>query len=161
VALEVHLEIAGADQLGLVRFDARSPEQGFGACDQLLRVEGFRQVVVRTHLEADHLVGDLVARGEHDDRHLAQLADLLADRQPVDTRQHDVQDHEVGLELAELGHRLGAVSDALDLVALACQVEAGQLDDVNFVVDDQDLGAQWSAHSINRSPARQTDVVGT
>jgi len=159
VALEVDLELAGADQLRLVGFDVRAPEQGLRSRDQLLRVERLGQVVVRPHLEPDHHVGDLVARGEHDDWHLALLADLFADRQPIRAGQHDVQDHEVGLELAEPRQRLGAVAYSLDLVALTCQVETCQLDDVCFVVHDQDLGAQNSRHSINRSPDRQTVVV--
>ena len=47
-----------------------------------------------------------------------------------------------------------AVPHSLDLVALARQVEARELDDVVLVVDDQDLGAH-SGHTINTSPSGQ------
>src|SRR5207245_7598140 len=47
VALEVHLQLAGADQLRRVRLDTRPPQEGFGSRDQLLGMKGLGQVVVR------------------------------------------------------------------------------------------------------------------
>ena len=102
-------------------------------------MERLGEVVVGADLEADHLVGDLVPGREHDDRHLALLADLAADRQPIHAWQHDVQDDEVGLHLGEAGDRIGSVGDGLDLVTLPAEVDAGQLQDVLLVVDDEDL----------------------
>src|SRR3954471_7527215 len=49
------------------------------ARDELARVEGLRHVVVGAHLEPDDLVDVLVARREHQHRHVARLADALAD----------------------------------------------------------------------------------
>src|SRR5207247_6165931 len=46
-------------------------------------MERLGQVVVGAHLEADDLVRHLVASSQHDDRHLAQLANLLADGETV------------------------------------------------------------------------------
>ena len=145
---------------GGVRLEPRPPEQRLGARHELLWVKRLGEVVVCADLEADHLVGDLVSGREHDDRHLALLADLLADRQAVGAGKHDVEDHEVGLDLAEPGERLRPVPHSLDLVTLAGQVEAGELDDMVLVVDDHHLGAHGLAHrdqyiSIPSSGCRQ------
>ena len=67
------------------------------------------------------------------------LADFLADGQPVNSRQHDVEHDQVGLDLAESAQRLGAIPHSLHLVALAGQVQARELDDVILVIDHQDF----------------------
>jgi len=146
VALDIDLELPRAHELGLVGLSACAPEQRLGPRHQLLGVKRFGQIVVGADLQADHLVGDLIAGREHDDRHLALLADLLADGQAVGAGEHDVEDHQVGLDLAEPRYRLGAVPHPLDLIAFAGQIEPGQLDDVLFIVDDQDPRAHCRAH---------------
>src|SRR3989442_15393989 len=103
VTLEVDLELAGANELRRIRLDACAPQQRFGPSDELLGMEWLGQVVVRADLEPDDLVGDLVPGGQHDDRHLAQLADLLAYGQAVGAGKHDVEHHEIRLELPEPG----------------------------------------------------------
>ena len=102
-------------------------------------MKGLGQVVVGPQLQTHDLVGHLVSGRQHDDRDLALLPDLAADREAVHVRQHDVEHDQVGLGLAEPGQRLGAVADGLDLIALAGQVEPGELQDVILVVDHQDL----------------------
>ena len=149
VTVDVDLELARADELGLVRFSACAAQESLRTRDELLWMERLGQVVIGADLEADDLVGDLVAGGQHDDRDLALLADLLADGEAVDSRQHNVEDHQVRLQLAEPGHGLRPVPHPLDLVALACQVQARQLNDVLLIIDDHDPRAHRSAHSVN------------
>ena len=157
--LDVHLELPGAHELWLVGLGPRASQQRLRACDQLLRMEWFGEVVVGADLEPDDLVGHLVARGEHDDRDLALLADLLADGQPVRAGEHDVEDHQVGLDLAEAGDGLRAVPHALDLVALARQVEPRQLDDVLLVIDDEDLRVHRGSHGVKFITAASTGCL--
>src|SRR3989442_1303660 len=133
-APDVDLQLAGAHELRLVGFRSGAPQQRLGAGDELLGMERLGQVVVSAHLEADDLVRHLVASSQHDDRHLAQLANLLADGQAVGSGQHDVEDHKVRLDLGEPRHGLRAVPHPLHLIALAGQVQACELDDVLLIV---------------------------
>ncbi len=158
--LEVDFELARPDELGLVRLQASPSQEGLGTRHQLLRVERLGQVIVRADLQPDDLVGDLVAGGQHDDRHLALLPDLLAQGEPVGAGQHDVEDHQVGLDLAEASHRLRPIPHSLHVVPLAGEVQASQLEDVRLVIDDQDLEAQCR-HTINTSPTRHRVVQVT
>src|SRR3989304_3721399 len=61
-----------------------------------------------------------------------------ADAEAVQLRHHDVEDDEVGAQLAGLFQRLLAVVRLLDAKALVPQVEARPLDDGLFVVDNED-----------------------
>ena len=77
--------------------------------------------------------------GEHDDGGLVGLPDLLQDRPPVHDGQHDVQQHQVGLEGAEHLHPPAPVLGHLGLEALLLQIEVEQLGDVAVVLHDQYL----------------------
>src|SRR5829696_5409224 len=77
-----------------------SPEHGPEAREELLNAEGLGEVVVGAQPEAVDLVGDRVAGREHDDgNHVPPLAQPLQDPYPVESRQHDVEDDDRGLEL--------------------------------------------------------------
>ena len=56
--------------------------------------ERLRQVVVGADLEPGQAVGLLAERGDHDHRQLRARPDPAAERQPVDARQHQVEDDE-------------------------------------------------------------------
>jgi hypothetical protein len=59
---------------------------------------------------------------------------------PVEARQHDVEDDEVGREVpGELQPGLAVLSD-VDLVPVTFEAAAQQVEDVRFVVDDEDCG---------------------
>ena len=59
------------------------------------RLQRLRDVVVRAELQAADLVGLGAARGDHEDRDAAELADPLDDLPAVETGQRDVEDDEV------------------------------------------------------------------
>src|SRR5215210_915158 len=69
------------------------PEQRPDAGEQLLYVERFGQVIVGATVEAVYLVEGGVAGRQHDNGHPAtSLAQLPEDTDPVQTRQHNVED---------------------------------------------------------------------
>src|SRR4029453_653369 len=79
-------------------------EQRPDAAPELADREGLRDVVAGAELEPEHLVELVVPRGQHDDRHGALRTQPLADLEPVELRQHQVENDEVdrlGRELRE------------------------------------------------------------
>ena len=96
----VQLELAHAEHL--VGLQRRAPQERAGAGEQLREGEGLGEVVVGAGVQAGHLVVDLVAGGEQQDRggrprgaHAAQHLEA------VHAGQHDVQDD--GVELGVQG----------------------------------------------------------
>ena len=118
-----------------------APQRGLHARAELAHRERLGDVVVGPELEAEHLVDLLRLGREHDDRHGRALrAQPLADLEPVDPRQHQVEHDEVELLLGEARERLAAVGRLHDLVAVALQREREQRLDRLLVVDQQDAG---------------------
>jgi hypothetical protein len=118
----------------------RAPQQRAHATAELADRERLRDVVVRAQLEPEHLVELVVAGGEHDDRHRALGAEPLADLEPVELRQHQVEHDEVDVLLREPRQRLLAVARVHDAEALALEREGEQLLHRVLVVDEQDGG---------------------
>ena len=115
-----------------------SPQQGADARRQLLRGEGFGQVVVGPGLEpGDHIVG-VVAGGDHHDRHIARAAQRSAQLEPVDAREHDVDEHDVGRVAMELLDRLLATLGLVDDPSLVFEGELHRRTDALVVFDGQD-----------------------
>src|SRR5581483_9217803 len=73
----VDVEVAVLDRLALAvaPLRRRTAQHRPDARDELPRVERLRQVVVGADLETDDLVDVLVARGQHQDRHVRVLPD--------------------------------------------------------------------------------------
>ena len=115
-------------------------EHRLDAGHQLAGVEGLGHIVIGAQLQADDLVHVVGAGGEDDDGDVARLAQLAADLEAVHLRHHDVEDDQVGLVGLDLLQRLTAVIGGLDLESFLGEVEAGELDDIPLVVDDQDFG---------------------
>ena len=121
------------------------------AGQQLLDLEGLDDVVIRAHLQAGDLVLDLALGGEHDDGHFHGLAQLAADLPAVHDGQHDIEQHEVGLDLPGHLDGLAAVGRVRDLEPVLLQVQAQQLCDVAIVLHDE----HFLAHvMLPPSPAR-------
>ena len=63
---------------------------------ELAWIEGFRQIVVGAHFQADDSIDVLAFRRQHDDRHrLAGAAQPAANGQSIFARQHQVEDDEM------------------------------------------------------------------
>jgi len=64
--------------------------------------------------------------------------------------------HEVGFHLAEPGQRLRPVPHSLHLVTLTREVEARELDDVIFIIDNENLGGHRLTHGNQYISIRST-----
>jgi hypothetical protein len=123
------------DQRVVARLAA--PQHRADARQQLVEVERLGHVVVGTKVERAHLVDDLVAGGEHDDRHLAVQPQAAADLEAVRPRHGDVEQHHVGPVVARGRQRRVAVGNRAHLEALVGQTPLEQPDDLRIVVDQQ------------------------
>ena len=105
----------------------------------LQRVKGLGHVIVRPVIQAQDLVHVISARREHDDRHFREFADLLQDLEAGQLREHDIEQDDIKLLLADLGHRLLAVIGAVDFISLLHEAESEPLDDHSLIIHDQYL----------------------
>jgi hypothetical protein len=137
-ARQVEDHIAGLDRLGGLGRAVGPAEDGADTCDQLARAERLREVVVGTEFEAEQLVELVVARGQHDDRDGRVAAELAGDVEPVEPRQTEIEDDEIGPALADRRQRRGTVGRGEDRETRMLEVVAGEHGDLRFVVDDED-----------------------
>ena len=134
VAVAIHHDVSVLDDVAL-RVALAQP--GANARQQFLDRKRFGDVVVGADVEARDAVGDAVVGGQHDDRHAALGANALADFDAVHSRQHQVEDDEVGLfeGLFEAGE---PVARDVDLVAFVLEFELQDAADRRVVLDDED-----------------------
>ena len=137
-AAGIDAEVADLHGAAASRGDLGPAEDRPDPGDEGARVERLRHVVVRPELEPDDRVDVVVPRREHEDGRVAAAADLAADLEAVDLRQHEVEDHEVGVVAGVEGEGGLSVARAHDDEALLLEVQAQQVDDVPLVVDDED-----------------------
>src|SRR6202162_2955033 len=115
-----------------------SPQQRLDTREDLEDAEGFRHVVVRAELQSADLVGLLSAGRQDQDRHRELvLADRLEDAEPVETREHQVEDDEVGPGPARALEPRRAVARDLHLVALDLEVVAQAEGEIGVVLDEK------------------------
>ena len=127
---------------------SRAAKNRLHAGDELARVERLRQVVVGADLEADDLVDVLVARGEHQDRHLGAAAQTAADLDPVDVGQHQVEDDQRRLLALGFRQRVLPGLGNVHVVARVLEVERDERRDRGFVLDDEHFLRCVQGHSL-------------
>ena len=108
------------------------------AREHLLHLEGLGDIVVRALLEPRDLVDGLALGSEHDDGRLAVLPDGAQHAPAVQNRQHQVQQHQIGLEPSVKLHALSAVVGNVDGVAFLFQIHLDQFGDIGVVFHDED-----------------------
>ena len=109
-------EVAGAHGARLRRVAAA--HHRVDARQQLAEVERLDQVVVGAELEPLDAVAGLVARAEDDDAAVLVAGDGAAHLPAVHARHHQVDDHQVRLELVDRAQPGVPVGGDLHLVAL-------------------------------------------
>ena len=97
------------------------------AREHLLHLEGLGDIVVRALLEPRDLVDGLALCREHDDGRLAVLPDGAQHAPAVQNRQHQVQQHQIGLKPSVKLHALSAVVGDVDGIAFLFQIQAQKL----------------------------------
>jgi hypothetical protein len=101
------------------------------------RTERLGHVVVRTDAQPDELVNLLRPCSDQDDVGIAEGAQLPEHLQPVNSRQHDIQQHQIGPPVAERGQRALAVSRLRHVKPVRLQVATQDGADMRLVIDDQ------------------------
>src|SRR2546421_10331471 len=135
----VQLEVGQAQLLALGRPIGVAPQDDAHARDELFQAEWFGDVVVAADGQAMNLLFGRVAGREKDDRHLpTRRGEAAEDLEAIDVRQHDVEDHQSGLEGLDLGQRVTAAERGLHAEALVAERHGDQLGDVQLIVDHQD-----------------------
>ena len=104
--VDVQVAVVHRLALALAALGRRAAEDRLDARDELTGIERLRQVVVGADLEPDDLVDVLVTRRQHQDRHVARLANTARHLDPVDVRQHQVEDDQSGHLLCDLRERI-------------------------------------------------------
>ena len=96
IARQVHRELIIADDAVRLGLGGRAAAQhGFDARHHFLGVERLYYIVVRTQLQAEHLVKYFPFCGQHDDGNLGLLADLPADLVAIHAGQHQIQNQKI------------------------------------------------------------------
>ena len=127
---------------------APAPEVGPHAGAQLAHAEGLGDVVVRAGVQALHDLRLVAQGGDHDDRHVGQLAQALAQLVAVHARHQHVHQHRVRAPLQEAGDPFRGVRGAEDLEAgPRVRPSCKQLLDLPVVVDHQDAPCSRPAPS--------------
>ena len=125
-----------------VRARPRPAQQGVQAGLELAQVEGLGQVVVGTHVQAQHPVRHVGAGGEDQHRHrVAAFAQRLQHAQAVLPGQLQVEQH--GIEPVtrlQAAVRLQAIGGEFDRHAALAQRRAEPQRNVARVLDQQDPG---------------------
>ena len=150
---DAHLDLAGDPEVPGHRFANRvgvglGLEQRPDSRLDLQHLERFGQVIVAAHLEALCLVLDVLERAEEHHRQFARRlagAQLPAHLIAVETRHHDVEQHEVGRVLLDAAKRGGAVEGDAQLV-LAPQRLDQDVDIGLDVVDDENAAVGEVLH---------------
>ena len=104
---------------------------------KLARVERLRQIIVGADLESDDPVGLVAARRQHQDRRLRPDANSPADFEPVDVRQHHVEDDRVECSAVDRLQAVTAREAALDRKAGRSQIVEHHGRESRVVVDDK------------------------
>src|SRR5690606_27843555 len=99
--------------------------------------------------------------GDHDDRHVGAAPQLAAHVQSGHRRQHDVEEHEVGVDLVEAVERLRPVAGDLDVEPLASEADGQGVDERLLVLADEhgDRSTRAAGSAVHDPPG--SDSVNT
>ena len=127
---------------------------------ELSSAEGFGEVVIGADFEADDEIGLRIACRQHEYGDRSFALDLAADVEAVETREHEVEHHEIGPEaLAEL-HARRAVGCDGHLESLTPEPSGHGIGDRGFVFHDQDRARQHRGGNGHRGSRIKTRSAG-
>ena len=103
---------------------------------ELAKAERLREVIVGPDRQADDEVGLGIAGGEHQHGDRSVLLDLLADLEPVEAGEHEVEDDEVRVGPSAQLHPRWPVAGDLHREALTAQPGRDRVGDRSLVLHD-------------------------
>ncbi len=144
----VERQLPDPELLGPWRRRGRAPKHRAYPRRQLPWRERLRDVVVGAELEPDDTVGLLAAGGQQDHGQIGVRPDPATEREPVDPRQHHVEDDEAWpLPLENRACRF-AVGCGQRSEPVPLQVAHNDVQDDRVVVDDKNGGHNWIVHPV-------------
>ena len=133
---DVHDEVRAMEELAAARL-APAKKRPHSRQELVVR-EGLDEVVVRTRVQAVDAVGDRIAGGEHQDRHVRSFAQAPADLDAVEAGQHAIEDDEIRRPIARGDERAGTIGRDLHGVALVRQRPSERRSETSVVVHHED-----------------------
>ena len=89
--VRIHIQIASSIHGGSGGRRLRMAQGHFDPGNQFFHFKWFGDIVVGAPGQPGHLIADVIARRQHDDRHLAGFANAAQHTEAVQVRQHPVQ----------------------------------------------------------------------
>ena len=133
------------DQAGVGRTDrANASQQRPDASGELLRGEGFGEVVVGSGLETGHDIVRVVSRRHHHDRHVAVASQRAAQLETVHAGKHDVDQDDIRQASMKKVDRLFAASGFIDGPALVLESQLHRRTYALVVFYRKDAGSHGS-----------------
>ena len=113
-------------------------------------LNGLVDEIVRARIQRLHFVGFGVAHRQHDDSDASARANLAARGQPAHARHVDVEQHQIGMIIAQLLQRLFAGFGVVHFISGAGESGAHDAADLGLVVHDENASG---AHRCAPSPS--------
>lgn len=123
----------------------RSPQDGVHTRNELAWIEGLRQVIVSADFESYDPVDVVAAGGQHQDRNLGLSTELPQNFEPVETREHHVENHESVAPGKGFMKACIAFVGKFEREILAGEEFAEEFAKLSIVIDDQDAPHRSSA----------------
>ena len=136
----VNQQVTDLDRLGCIRnLSFTASQDRFDARNELARVKRLGQVIICTKFEAEDLVDIFVAGGEHKNSGgILRSAQSAADFKTIQFREHEVEHDQRGMLTRDRFEGGFSIVDGLNTKAFTFEVQARQLDDGWFVIDEED-----------------------
>jgi hypothetical protein len=107
------------------------------ASNELSRAERLRHVVVGPHPKTDEHVRLGISRRQHQHRDGSVFLDPAANLQAIESREHEVENDEIGFQAFASCHGRRTVSDNLDLETLLPKPSRHRSSDSGLILNDQ------------------------
>jgi len=157
----IDFDAVTADEIGGSFGIPGAAEESLNAVDQRFDLEGFGDIVIRPHAEADDFIDFVGPGGEHEDGNISGPgigAELAADFETLDDGKHEVKEDDVGNDAEGAAESFLSVLGAVDLETLVFEIVGEDLDQGAFILDDEDLRLGHSGVSSGHQFQRRSAV---
>ena len=118
-------------------FFLNSAKNAADSCFKFFGTKRFDDIVVSTEFKASNSVCYVTQGGEHHDRNIRLLAQLLADAVAVKLWHHDIQDHQIWIALFKAFESFSAVAGGYYVVTNHRQTSFQNASNTGLVVDNE------------------------